>query len=267
MHLFLGEKYLWTTTFSLVKSVIASHFLPQGTKELGLLFNVVSFLLQDGLEHLGIGTLARGRALTVGEAVADAQDVRLALLVTRTPRHHHGRRQGRNLEDDLGAVADCDWIIEAVIERLDIKRDLYRRLDAVRKPGAVVSSNTLMHYQNGSLIDTQTRAYNTALNRLVVGEEISGAQSIDMQVAAIILLMIMPLVTMRSIAEEKRNRSLTLLISAPLSISEIVLGQFCGLMLFVLVLVSMLNSRKMYPKEVLSPKSLGIAPVILFSVK
>jgi ABC-2 type transport system permease protein len=61
-----------------------------------------------------------------------------------------------------------------------------------------------------------------------------------MQVAAIILLMVMPLLTMRSIAEEKRNRSLTLLISAPLGVSEIVLGKFLGLMLFVLVLVSML---------------------------
>jgi len=47
-----------------------------------------------------------------------------------------------NLEDDLSAVADCDWIIEAIIERLDIKRELYAKLDAVRKPGSVVSSNT-----------------------------------------------------------------------------------------------------------------------------
>ena len=61
-----------------------------------------------------------------------------------------------------------------------------------------------------------------------------------MQVAAIILLMVMPLLTMRSIAEEKRNRSLTLLISAPVSMSEIVVGKFLGLMLFVLVLVGML---------------------------
>lgn len=47
-----------------------------------------------------------------------------------------------NLEDDLALVADCDWIIEAVIERLDIKRGLYVCLDQVRKAGAVVSSNT-----------------------------------------------------------------------------------------------------------------------------
>jgi ABC-2 type transport system permease protein len=61
-----------------------------------------------------------------------------------------------------------------------------------------------------------------------------------MQVAAIILLMVMPLLTMRSIAEEKRNRSLTLLVSAPLGMTEIVLGKFGGLMLFIIVLVSML---------------------------
>jgi len=44
--------------------------------------------------------------------------------------------------DNLGLLADCDWIIEAVIERPDIKQDLYRQLEAVRKPGSVVSSNT-----------------------------------------------------------------------------------------------------------------------------
>lgn len=60
------------------------------------------------------------------------------------------------------------------------------------------------------------------------------------QLAAIILLMIMPLITMRSIAEEKRNRSLSLLISAPLSTTEIVLGKFLGLMYFVVILISLL---------------------------
>src|SRR5271166_6481691 len=47
-----------------------------------------------------------------------------------------------NIEDDLAKVADSDWIVEAVIERLDIKQALYRKLDAVRKPGTAVSSNT-----------------------------------------------------------------------------------------------------------------------------
>ena len=47
-----------------------------------------------------------------------------------------------NLEDDLAKVAECDWIVEVIIERLDIKQDLYRKLDAVRRPGTPISSNT-----------------------------------------------------------------------------------------------------------------------------
>ena len=47
-----------------------------------------------------------------------------------------------NIEDDLHRLGDADWIAEAVVERLDIKRALYRRIDAVRKPGSIVSSNT-----------------------------------------------------------------------------------------------------------------------------
>jgi 3-hydroxyacyl-CoA dehydrogenase len=47
-----------------------------------------------------------------------------------------------NLEDHIDLLADCDWIIEAVIEQLDIKHSLYRKIDAVRKPGSLVSSNT-----------------------------------------------------------------------------------------------------------------------------
>ncbi|KAB2967736.1 MAG: 3-hydroxyacyl-CoA dehydrogenase, partial [Thermoanaerobaculia bacterium] len=47
-----------------------------------------------------------------------------------------------NLEDHLGLLADCDWIVEAVIERLDVKQDVYRRVDGVRKAGSIVSSNT-----------------------------------------------------------------------------------------------------------------------------
>ena len=60
------------------------------------------------------------------------------------------------------------------------------------------------------------------------------------QISAIILLTVMPLVTMRSIAEEKRNRTLSLLMSSPISMSEIVLGKFLGLLGFVVILVSLL---------------------------
>ena len=47
-----------------------------------------------------------------------------------------------NLEDDLGKLADCDWIVEAVLERTDIKQALYRRLETVRRAGSAISSNT-----------------------------------------------------------------------------------------------------------------------------
>lgn len=47
-----------------------------------------------------------------------------------------------NVEDHLDRLTGADWIVEAVIEDLGIKRDLYRRIDAVRRPGSIVSSNT-----------------------------------------------------------------------------------------------------------------------------
>lgn len=47
-----------------------------------------------------------------------------------------------NVEDDFEKLADVDWIVEAVIERLDIKQDLFARLERGRKPSAIVSSNT-----------------------------------------------------------------------------------------------------------------------------
>ncbi len=47
-----------------------------------------------------------------------------------------------NFEDDFGLIADCDWIIEVVIERLDIKQQIFEKVDKLRKKGSLVSSNT-----------------------------------------------------------------------------------------------------------------------------
>src|SRR5207302_4161143 len=47
-----------------------------------------------------------------------------------------------NIEDDLEELADVDWIIEAVVERLDIKHDLYTKIEQVLTPGTIISSNT-----------------------------------------------------------------------------------------------------------------------------
>src|SRR5882757_7114900 len=47
-----------------------------------------------------------------------------------------------NFEDDLKKLAEVDWIIEAVVENLEIKRALLRKVEAIRKPGAIVTTNT-----------------------------------------------------------------------------------------------------------------------------
>lgn len=47
-----------------------------------------------------------------------------------------------NLSDDFNQIKDADWIIEAVVERIDIKHQLYSQIDKVRSPNSIVSSNT-----------------------------------------------------------------------------------------------------------------------------
>jgi 3-hydroxyacyl-CoA dehydrogenase len=47
-----------------------------------------------------------------------------------------------NFDDDLKRLADVDWIIEAVVENLEIKRALLKRVEAIRKPGTIVTTNT-----------------------------------------------------------------------------------------------------------------------------
>lgn len=47
-----------------------------------------------------------------------------------------------NFNDNLKDIATCDWVIEVVVERLDIKKSLYEKVDAVRKAGSLITSNT-----------------------------------------------------------------------------------------------------------------------------
>lgn len=47
-----------------------------------------------------------------------------------------------NFDDDLAQLKDCDLVIEAVVENLEIKRRLYERVEAVRRPGSIIASNT-----------------------------------------------------------------------------------------------------------------------------
>ncbi|HEY3974581.1 MAG TPA: 3-hydroxyacyl-CoA dehydrogenase NAD-binding domain-containing protein [Candidatus Sulfotelmatobacter sp.] len=47
-----------------------------------------------------------------------------------------------NFDDDLKKLADVDWIIEAVVENLELKRTLLRKVEAIRKPGTIITTNT-----------------------------------------------------------------------------------------------------------------------------
>jgi len=47
-----------------------------------------------------------------------------------------------NFDDDMKKISDCDWVIEVVVERLDIKKQVYEKVEQFRKPGTLITSNT-----------------------------------------------------------------------------------------------------------------------------
>src|SRR5215831_865331 len=47
-----------------------------------------------------------------------------------------------SFDDDLGRIETADWVIEAIVERLDLKRSLFERVERARRQGSIVSSNT-----------------------------------------------------------------------------------------------------------------------------
>jgi 3-hydroxyacyl-CoA dehydrogenase len=83
-----------------------------------------------------------GQAGTLRNALADeaiARQIRIGGFAV--PEAAALVRAG-NVEDDMQRLAQADWIVEAILEDVDLKRDLYARIEAVRAPGAIVSSNT-----------------------------------------------------------------------------------------------------------------------------
>ncbi len=69
-----------------------------------------------------------------------------------------------NTEDDWHRLSDADWIVEAVVERLDVKRELMQRLEQTAAPHAIISSNT-----SGISIDAMTEGCGEAFARRVLG--------------------------------------------------------------------------------------------------
>jgi len=77
--------------------------------------------------------------------------------------------------------------------------------------------------------------------------------------AAIILLLIIPLLTMRLIAEEKRNQTLALLLSAPINMTDIILGKYLGVMAFIFINLFFIA---LMPISILSGGNLDIGMII-----
>ena len=99
-----------------------------------LLLDIVPFDLKDEEKN---DPAARNRMVKAGIDAALASSPSLFFN-----KKDAGQIAIGNLEDDIEKLADCDWIIEVVIENLGIKRDLFTKVEKFRKPGSIVTSNT-----------------------------------------------------------------------------------------------------------------------------
>ena len=90
-----------------------------------------------------------GIAVTMVEVKQEALDRGIGIIRsnyersrTAVPAETEARMSRLTGSLDLSALADCDLVIEAVFERMDIKKDIFTRLDAICKPGAILATNT-----------------------------------------------------------------------------------------------------------------------------
>ncbi len=119
-------------------SGIACHFANIGVEV--LLLDIVPRELTESEKAKGLtleDTAVRNRLVN--------DSLSKALKSKPSPVYHTdfaSRIQTGNLEDDLSKVSEADWIIEVVVERLDIKKQVFEKLEAHRKPGTLITSNT-----------------------------------------------------------------------------------------------------------------------------
>lgn len=113
-------------------SGIALHFANIGVEV--LLLDIVPFDLK---EEEKANPKARNRI--VNDSLAFALKSRPAQAYSAASA---SRVTTGNFDDDMAKIKDCDWVIEVVVERLDIKQQVFEKVDKLRKPGTLVTSNT-----------------------------------------------------------------------------------------------------------------------------
>lgn len=99
-----------------------------------LLLDIVPFDLKDEEKN---DPAARNRIVKAGMDAALASSPSLFMTKKDAALITTG-----NLEDDFDKLGECDWIIEVVVENLKIKQALFKRIEGIRKPGSIISSNT-----------------------------------------------------------------------------------------------------------------------------
>ncbi|WP_203255767.1 3-hydroxyacyl-CoA dehydrogenase/enoyl-CoA hydratase family protein [Hyunsoonleella ulvae] len=119
-------------------SGIACHFANIGVEV--LLLDIVPRALTDVEEAKGLTIEDKSvRNRLVNDAL------KASLKSKPSPIYHQkfaSRITTGNLEDDIAKVKDVDWIIEVVVERLDIKKQVFENLEKHRTPGTLITSNT-----------------------------------------------------------------------------------------------------------------------------
>ncbi len=119
-------------------SGIACHFANIGAEV--LLIDIVPRELSDKEKAAGKSLSDR---LVRNRIVNDS--LKAALKSKPSPiylQEFAGRITTGNFDDDLAKIKDYDWVIEVVIERLDIKQSVFEKVDKLRKPGSLITTNT-----------------------------------------------------------------------------------------------------------------------------
>ncbi|NOX45886.1 MAG: 3-hydroxyacyl-CoA dehydrogenase/enoyl-CoA hydratase family protein [Chlorobi bacterium] len=119
-------------------SGIACHFANIGVEV--LLIDIVPRELNDKEKAAGLTLESKAvRNRIVNDSLKNS------LKSKPSPIYHPSfanRITTGNFDDDLSRIKDCDWVIEVVIERLDIKKSVFENVEKYRKPGSLITTNT-----------------------------------------------------------------------------------------------------------------------------